>query len=255
MTIRTYSVLTMVCVVASLFLVSVAIAEEGTTGVSTTERPKVRPLQMLKEKITENKQERLEEREEKKAERVEKLEEKKIERVGIKEENKVERAGVKEEKREMKTEVRERVKEKVDGIKSRVNNLLRAQLGAIINRLNSSVRHFETLVERIESRIQKLQDRGFDTVSVDALLRTAVGLVAEAKADVQTIKNLVEGVSDITDTAALKEQLRGAVTEATASVKAAHQSLVDVVKALTRIVSSSVDDDSKGKNVEVETDN
>ncbi|HEY4519807.1 MAG TPA: hypothetical protein VJH33_02100 [Candidatus Paceibacterota bacterium] len=256
MNVYTYTGFSAVFVALILFAGATTIrAEEGAPATSpdtlgATVREKVRPLQIIKEEA------RVEKKEEKKAERVLKKEEKKVERIEKMEEKKVERAEKKDEKKENR-EVREEAKEKAKedrGVKARVNNLLRAHLGAIINRLTVSVRHFETLVERMESRIQKLQDRGFDTTAVEALLRGAVGLIVEAKADVETIKNMVDSATDATDTTTLKQQLRGAITEATASVKAAHQALTDVAKALTRIVRASVGD-NKDKNVETETEN
>lgn len=169
----------------------------------------------------------------------------------MKDAEKERRADVREEKKEQREEIKEKREEARGGLRARVHNLLRAHLGAIVNRLTVSLRYFDNMVKRMESRIQKLKDRGVDTTSVEASLATAVNLIATAKTDVKAITDAVDAVADTSDSAALKEELREAITKATASVKAAHRALVDTAHALIALVRVSAEADA---NVDADVD-
>ena len=110
-----------------------------------------------------------------------------------------------------------------------------------MRRMNAALNQFENIVTRIESRIEKLKARGVDTASVEASLSTSVGLVATAKVDVQALSTLVASVTESSDAASVKEQLRAAIDKATGSVKAAHRALLDTAKALSALVRVSAE--------------
>ena len=145
------------------------------------------------------------------------------------------------EKRAVVQDARGEFKEVRSNVKERLQALFRTHLGSAIARLNAALRHFDNIVERIESRIEKLKGRGVDTTSVEASLATSVGLIAVAKADVQALSDLLSSVSPTSDPETVKAGVRAAIEKATASVKAAHRSLVDTAKQLAALVRASVE--------------
>ncbi|OGG45040.1 hypothetical protein A2673_03040 [Candidatus Kaiserbacteria bacterium RIFCSPHIGHO2_01_FULL_50_13] len=273
-----------------LFSWSVAFAEESSAEASAgaeataevkAERTEARPLQLLKdiranlfgerrdvkEEIKAGREEERGIRADIKAERdatVEVRKEMRAEeqerradvRTDVKAETNIEvrkemRVEEQERRADVRADMQEKREEMRDGLRARVHNLLRAQLGAIVNRLTVSLRYFDTMVGRIESRIEKLSDRGLDVAGVEASLAVAVDLIVTAKVDVQAIVDVVEGANDTSDPASLKAELRSAITKAVASVKAAHRALIGVAREMVALVRASASVDA---NVEVEVD-
>jgi len=149
------------------------------------------------------------------------------------------------ERKDIIKDAREQKQEFRSNMKERLQALFRTHLGSAIARLNAALRHFDNFVERIESRIEKLKERGIDTASVETSLASSVSIIATAKVDVQALSDLLSSVSDTTDVETVKAAIRAAIEKATASVKAAHRSLVEVAKALSALVRASVEINSE----------
>lgn len=135
-------------------------------------------------------------------------------------------AGRRDVLKEARTEIK-------TGIKERLQVLARTHLGSAIARLNAATRNFDNLISRIGSRIEKLKARGVATASVEVSLATAVRLTATAKADAKALTDLIGSITDASDPATVKAQIRAAIDTATASVKAAHLALLKTARELS----------------------
>ncbi len=217
-----------------------ASAEVTMTVQATTTRPKPgpMPLQVMQEKKGELRQRakdvRQEMRGDLKVERLETRVEMRNATTGA--ERRDIMKGSVEDRKEIRGEARAEIK---GNIKERLQALVKTHVGAVMRRTNAALNQFDNIVTRIESRIEKLKARGVDTATVEASLSTSAGLVATAKVDVQALSTLVASVTESSDAASIKEQLRAAIDKATASVKAAHRALLDTAKALSTLVRAS----------------
>lgn len=237
---------------AILGFTGIAYAEEGSSGETgasadvtmtvraTTTRPRPMPLQIMQDKKAQLRGDirdvRQEMRGDLKEERLETRVEMRNATSGD-ERRDIMRGSV-EDRKEIRGEARLEIK---GNIKERLQALVKTHVGAVIRRTNAALNQFENIVTRIESRIEKLKTRGVDTASVEASLSTSVGLIATAKVDVQALSTLVASVTESSDPASVKEQLRAAIDKATASIKAAHRALLDTAKALSALVRVSAE--------------
>lgn len=158
-----------------------------------------------------------------------------------------ERRSIIREAREDREEMRDRAQEIRGNIKERLQALVRTHVGAVVKRSENALNMFDNLVNRMESRIDKLKERGADTASVEASLSSSVSLIATAKADLGALQTLVASVKESSDPATVKTQIRTAIEKVTASIKAAHASLLATARSLAQL-SASV-------SAEVETGN
>lgn len=136
-------------------------------------------------------------------------------------------------------EARDRAQELRGSLRDRLHALTQTHLGNIVHRLNAALERFNNLIARIESRIEKLQEREIDTESVEASLEISVRLVAGAEADIQALERLIESVSDSDDAESVRAEIRAAVRKAIESIKAAHRGLLSTAKMLVALVRTS----------------
>lgn len=220
-------------------VVAQAQEEEVDTGVSV--EPSVReitPLQFIKEKRLELQQKaRLDLETSKKA-----LQNARMEvRIDLKDaSSSSERRTTVGEMRDKREDARGEKKEIRAGLKARLQSLMRTHLGASVARLNAALRHFDNFVERIDSRIEKLKERGADTASVETSLSEAVVRIASAKEDVQALVSLIDSITDTGDPATVRSEVRAAVTKATESTKIAHQALLKTARELIALIKATV---------------
>ena len=223
-------------------LAGIAYAEENGSGTATvqatTTRPRPMPLQIMQDKKAQLRGDIRDVRQEMRGDLKEERLETRVEMRGATsgpERRDIMRGSV-EDRKEIRGEARLEIK---GNIKERLQALVKTRIGAVIRRTNAALNQFDNIIERIESRIEKLKARGIDTASVETSLATSVGLVATAKTDVGALSTLVASVTEASDPATIKEQLRVAIDKATASVKAAHRALLDTAKALSTLVRAS----------------
>ena len=124
-------------------------------------------------------------------------------------------------------------------LKERMQVLFRTHLGSAIARFNAAIQHFENIVTRIESRIEKLKERGVNTASVEAELDLAVEAIGVAKVDVQALSSIGTSLSALSTVAEAKAAMRVALQKATASIKAAHKTLLETARELSTLVRAS----------------
>jgi len=163
-----------------------------------------------------------------------------------------ERRTVVDEMREKREEARDQQKDARTDLKERLQLLIRTHLGSAVARLNAALRRFDDFTERIESRIEKLKERGVDTASAESLLLDAVTLTASARANVQALVSLIDSVTDTSDPQAVKAEMRAAIVKATESVKEVHQAMLKTARELGALARESANINSK---VRVDSDN
>ena len=88
------------------------------------------------------------------------------------------------------------------------------------------------LSERVESRIVKLEERGFDLTSARALLSAAEAEVARAYIKIGSIEGEVTAALDTDSPREAFGAVRELFGEVKNSVKAAHRALVEAIKAV-----------------------
>lgn len=141
---------------------------------------------------------------------------------------------IKDDRMQMRSEIKERKA----ALKDRIKDALKARLGSAITRLNNAMQQFDNLSARMQSRIDKLKANGAATATAESALSSAAALIITAKADISALQSLVNSASSSADDAAaetIKGQIKTAMEKATASVKAAHEGLRAVTKALSEI--------------------
>ncbi len=152
-----------------------------------------------------------------------------------------------------------RRKERADGKvgrdeKSKERRLERVSrfLANINRKMNSAVSRLEKLSERIESRINKFEERGLDMTDAKQLLDTAKN---DVKIAGESINTTVERARNAFETNISRDTFGGIVSELSKTkevLKTAHRSLVEVIKIMrASLVKDNSDDD---QNNEATTD-
>ena len=146
-----------------------------------------------------------------------------------------ERRDIIEEMRENREEARSDRQDAIGSLKARVQALARTHIGSAIQRAENALNMFDNVVDRMESRIEKLRKAGIETATAEASLDASVKLVAKANADLAALKSAVDSVRDSSDAETVRIQIRAAIGQVTASVKAAHASLLETARVLAGI--------------------
>ncbi len=127
---------------------------------------------------------------------------------------------------------RQRMEEKRSEIFKRVSEQMWKRMEAAIERLSK-------LSDRVDSRIQKLKEKGVDITKPEALISAARTKLTEAKAAVDAAKQEVGGATALADTSALNTKpddagkpVRESLGKARDAIFAAHKSLVSAVASL-----------------------
>lgn len=136
---------------------------------------------------------------------------------------------------EVRADIRDRAQEIRGDLKQRLQELAKSHIGSILRRSENALNMFGNFVERIETRIEKLQENGANTSSVEASLRASVALVAEAKADHDALARFIASVEASQSADDVRAQIREAVRELTASIKAAHGALLKTARELVQL--------------------
>lgn len=131
-------------------------------------------------------------------------------------------------------------------MKERLQILFRTHLRNAMNRMETAIEHFENFVDRIESRIEKLKERGVVTTSIEAKLDVAVDAIARAEADISAFSSIASSTAEESTAEEVKEEIRAALNKAKESIKAAHRALIATVQELTAVVRANA-----GANAEI----
>ncbi len=136
---------------------------------------------------------------------------------------------IQEKRAEIKTNIEERKGEKKIKLEERAKDRVTKILERVFGRFEAFVARYEGFATRIQSRIDKLDEKGVDTSEMKALLNTAEESLEDSVAEIAAAKDeldaLVAGESS-------KEAIRAIVGEAKASLKETHAAFVAAVKSL-----------------------
>ena len=163
-----------------------------------------------------------------------------------------ERKDVIEEKREnMQTSTTERMGERKDEMKERASNLrekgrenaisrIKMNIARYVRMLGAVIEREEKLISRIQSRADKLASEGKDVSAVITALVTATRELTAAKSDLARIKTTAEATASVTVEASATPatvfgNIRDIIQNAQKHIRAAHQAILDAVRALKAV--------------------
>lgn len=105
---------------------------------------------------------------------------------------------------------------------------------------------FTGIIERIESRIEKIQDAGGDTAAAESFVRAAKADLAEVKEAIANLPNIEITDSNSTSTPRNFEALRSAVKAVKEEMRSVHENLKSAVQSLKE--TDRPEADSQGDN-------
>lgn len=189
------------------------------------ENKDVRPIREMRDGETQNRADLKANMEEKRMENSDKLEERKMEREG-----KI------EERKNKATEMKERLQEKRVSLAEKWKK--RAH-----DRLNAGYERLAKIIERLESRMVKIEDQGGDTARAKTLIANAKSKLEKAKILIEEIKNINDAVTDDESDAEKNtdigqndfvQKIKPMAQEVQKLLKSAHQDLMSGIIALKK---------------------
>lgn len=169
-----------------------------------------------------------------------------------------ENAGVlRQELRENSRELRENFRERVKSLNER------ARIGAahgrglrMLNRFRAAIARFDHITGRLESRIEKLEERGIDVSSVTPLIEEAKNMKAEADVTMETLKAKYESLLEGENSKGIGEEAKEIALELKTEVRNLHAKLREIITAIKSLVPESDDesDDDSDDDTEEEDD-
>ncbi|MBU3925574.1 hypothetical protein KJ763_00180 [Patescibacteria group bacterium] len=110
---------------------------------------------------------------------------------------------------------------------------VRAYWGRIMGRMGIAVIRLERIADRIDSRLDKLQENGADISEPQVLLETAKTKIADAKLAVENVKTKIEEIlNSDADAKDIFQQIKDELSAVKQTIKDAHSALVDVIEAI-----------------------
>ncbi len=143
---------------------------------------------------------------------------------------------IESKKEEIKNNIEERKQNATNQIELRLNQFV----GNVIERFNAATSRLDILVQRIDSRITKMEAQNIDTTKAKEILVVAKAKIETAKIDIalvtlNTNPSASSGQVASTTVSALKEAFgitKTQIAKAKQDLKDAHAALVDVVNSL-----------------------
>lgn len=109
----------------------------------------------------------------------------------------------------------------------------------ISNRMDSAIERIFTIITRIEQRIEKLKASGVDTAEAEVKLRESAQLLAEARATISDIDNIVYNATTSVEPKTAWQDVKAVYKETGALIRASHQALREVVALLKSAASEA----------------
>lgn len=133
--------------------------------------------------------------------------------------------------------IRQRIEEKSEQFQQRIEETrrikIRAYWGRIMGRMGIATTRLERIADRINSRLDKFQEKGVDVTKPRELLETAKTKITDAKAAVENAKNKIEEIMNSGgDAKTIFQQIKDELNKVKQAIKDAHSALVDVIVAL-----------------------
>jgi hypothetical protein len=139
------------------------------------------------------------------------------------------------ERREIKEDDKETMRASTTALKAERSALANKHLGLITQRYGIAIRQFENLTARIQSRIDTMRSGGADTARAESALGLAISAIAQAKADVQTLRDLIVQAVSGGNTRGARAQIETSIRKANEGIRSAHKALQEAVKTLIEI--------------------
>ena len=135
-----------------------------------------------------------------------------------------------QEAREGRIETRQAVRADRQAALSEIRQQRVLNLSAnISNRMDAAVTRLFSVVERLETRIEKLKQAGIDTAAAEAKLREAAEYVASARALLGNIDTLVYNATTSEQPLTNWQEVRTTYQEAARLIRASHQALRETI--------------------------
>lgn len=156
------------------------------------------------------------------------------------------KAEIEVKREEKKAEIEEKRKERIESFFLR-----------IVRRLDSAIARLDKLSSRIDSRIEKFNEKGVDVKEARALLAIARDSIDSARENF----NSIDDVSELLDLETQRESfghMREIMKEVVVSIKEAHRALVDVIvqlKANSKELNNDEENEEESEDEENEQEN
>mgnify|MGYP001576008140 CR=1 FL=1 len=111
--------------------------------------------------------------------------------------------------------------------------------GALVQHLEFALENLENIAERIETRIEKLDDEGKDTAAAEAKFDIAVDKIAKARVAVDALASLDDDSANVTATTTAEVELskpREIGDAAIKAVKEARDAFKEVIQEIVKLV-------------------
>jgi hypothetical protein len=112
----------------------------------------------------------------------------------------------------------------------------------LVHRLNAAIERMEILAGRVQSRIDKLTERGLDMADEQALLDTALSHIASAQTDVDALEEAVIAMLESDEPREAYAKVKELVRTTIDSVKSAHKTLVEAIRSVKANPDTHTDD-------------
>jgi hypothetical protein len=148
-----------------------------------------------------------------------------------------------------RVEMGERKSERQAMLAERHQDRILEHVKQLVRRLSAAIERMKILAGRLQSRIDKLTERGLDMTDEQILLDTALDHIASASTDVDAIEDAVIEMLNSDDPRNAFEKVKELVRTTIQSVKDAHKSLVEAIRS---VKSSDHSDSAEETNTDEE---
>ncbi len=146
------------------------------------------------------------------------------------------------------TTARAAAKDKVAAVKERLaaknQERIKASAERMIDRYYRALARIGSAKERIQSHIEKMEEKGIDLSEAKALMPMVDQKIEEAMNQLAQVKEDIEAMFDSEDPKSIWKEAKGSIASAKEAVKEAHKALRDAIIA----IKSSVKTDSHPSN-------
>lgn len=142
------------------------------------------------------------------------------------------REGILKEARDKNIDLEEKLEDRKNRLGEKKKKRIEAYMTRILKRLQAAVDRLKKLGDRIDTRLEKLEEKGVDVSKARALLADADLEIESAESDLLSIREAIKSVLDGDNPKDLFRDVRTLLKEAQSSVRGAHKALVEAIRAV-----------------------
>lgn len=142
------------------------------------------------------------------------------------------RDAVQQNRDEVKQTIEERKEELRARLAQRLQMTRERRLSFAYNRISSMVARMKKLAERVQSRIDKEEEKGTDITEADQYLDLADEAIANAESALIGLKELLDTLPAAEEPGAMTDDIRTAIQEVKEHLQTAHEALRNAIAAL-----------------------